>query len=253
VALALMALGALLWTRQGHQRRETWDRIQARGALRVGMDASYPPFEWVDEAGAFHGYDVALGRALAARWGVEIEFINIHFDGLYDALYTGRVDLLLSALPYDRMLTRDVRYSQAYFAAGQVLLVPTADETTASPADLRGGTVAVELGATGHQLARSLDRDRALAWEVTPFRELDEAARTLVAGEADALICDRVSALALLAAYPLRVAGEPLTDEPFVIAVRPEAPRLLGEVDAALAAWQADGMLEHLAQEWLAP
>ncbi len=252
-ALALIALLAAWWTRQGQARRETWDQIQAQGVLRVGMDASYPPFEWVDENGTFHGYDVALAEELARRWGVQVVFVNIHFDGLYDALYTQRVDLLLSALPYDEMLTRDARYSQPYFAAGQVLLVPQADTTTEAPADLRAGRVAVEMGATAHQLARSLDRDRALGWQVLPFRELDEAAAAVASGQADALLCDRVSALALLAAHPLRMAGEPLTDEPFVIAVSPDAPRLLREVDAALADWSADGTLQRLAQEWLMP
>ncbi len=251
--LGALALIALLWGRQGQNHDDAWERIQVQGLVRIGMDASYPPFEWVDQDGAFHGYDVALAERLAARWGVQVEFVNIHFDGLYDALYTMRVDMLISALPYDQMLTRDVRYSQPYFSAGQVLLVPQSDGTTTLPTDLRGASVAVELGATGHQLARTLDRDRALGWQIQPYRELDNAAQAVMAGEAAALLCDRVSALALLAQYPLRLAGEPLTYEPFVIAVRPDSPRLLREVDATLAEWQADGTLERLAHDWLAP
>lgn len=251
--VALAALAGVLWTRRGQPDPDAWEHIQATGVLRVGMDASYPPFEWVDEAGAFHGYDVALARELAARWGVQVEFVNIHFDGLYDALYTERVDLLLSALPYDQMLTRDVRYSEPYFAAGQVLMVPQSDTDTASVDALRGASVAVELGAAAHQLARSLDRDRALGWEVVPYRELEEAAYAVASGEAAALLCDRVSAVALLPVHPLRIAGEPLTDEPFVIAVRPDSPQLLRQVNEALAQFAADGTLERLAQEWLTP
>jgi ABC-type amino acid transport substrate-binding protein len=250
---ALVVAAALVWAGGAGARRDTWDRVQTRRVLRVGMDASYPPFEWLDHQGHFQGMDVALARALAARWQVELDLVNIHFDGLYDALYTGRVDLLLSALPYDRMLTRDVLYSQSYFAAGQVLLVAADHTGVQSANDLRGRAVAVEMGATGHQLARTLDRDRGLGLAVMPFRELDEAARAVVAGQADALVCDRVSAMALLAAYPLRTAGEPLTDEPFVMAVRPDSPRLLREINAALAEWRADGTLERLSDEWLVP
>ncbi|MFH1086070.1 MAG: hypothetical protein V1772_09945, partial [Chloroflexota bacterium] len=37
---------------------ESWARVQREGVLRVGMDASYPPFELVDDAGRFSGLDV---------------------------------------------------------------------------------------------------------------------------------------------------------------------------------------------------
>ncbi len=251
--LVLATMLAYAWVQTRQTRQDTWDRVQARGVVRVGMDASYPPFAWVDGAGTFYGLDVALGHELAARWGVEIEFVNVHFDGLYDALYTGRVDLLLSALPYDRMLTRDVLYSQPYFAAGQVMLVAKTEAAPGSVAALRGAAVAVELGATAHQLARTLDRDRGLDLDVRPFRELDEAAQAVIAGEADALLSDRVSALALVVEHPLRITGEPLTDEPFVIAVRPDSPRLLREIDAALSDWQADGTLDAMGKRWLLP
>ncbi len=252
--LAALAVGlAYAQMRATQARQDTWDRMQARGVVRIGMDASYPPFAWVDEAGAFYGLDVDLGRRLAQRWGVEVEFVNVHFAGLYDVLYTGRVDMLLSALPYDRMLTRDVLYSSSYFAAGQVMLVPETAQSFASVADLSGATVAVELGATAHQLARTLDRDRALGLEVQPFRELHEAAEAVVAGDAAALLSDRVSALGLVSTQPLRIAGEPLTDEPFVIAVRPDSPRLLREIDAALGEWEADGTLDAIGERWLLP
>lgn len=252
---ALVALGAgLLWlrAREDRARLETWDRIQARGLVRIGMDASYPPFGWVDAEGRFHGLDVDLAQALADRWGVEIELVNIHFDGLYDALYTDRVDLLLSALPFDIMLTQNVLYSQPYFAAGQMLLVAHGSEI-ASVNDLKGLTVAVELGTTAHHLARTLDRDRGLGLQVVPLRELDQAAQAVVAGEADATLADRVSAYRLMAAHPLRTVGEPLTHDPLVIAVRLESPRLLAEINAAIEQWLADGTMDGLIHRWLVP
>ena len=55
------------------------------------MDASYPPFEVVDEQGSYRGLDVDLAQALASRWGVEVAFVNIAFDGLYDALLARQV------------------------------------------------------------------------------------------------------------------------------------------------------------------
>ena len=85
------------------------------------MDASFPPFEVVDGDGRFVGFDVDLATALAERWGVGVRFVDVHFDGLYDALQADKFDLIISALPYDRTMTRDVAYSVSYYDAGELL------------------------------------------------------------------------------------------------------------------------------------
>jgi ABC-type amino acid transport substrate-binding protein len=231
---------------------ESWARIQNTGLLRVGMDASYPPFEVVDDTGQFTGLDVDLARMLAQRWGVGVQFASVHFDGLYDALKTERFDLIISALPYDRTMTRDVLYSHSYFNAGQVLVARRDDPRWPGQEDLDGLTVAVELGAEAHQLARQLARDQGWQVEVLPQREPDAVAAQVTEGRADLLICDRVTAYGLTKQHAeLAIVGEPLTDEPYVIAARPGATTLMAEVNAALTDWRNDGTLEALQTRWL--
>ncbi|MDP2953502.1 MAG: hypothetical protein Q8O76_09330, partial [Chloroflexota bacterium] len=50
---ALVALGLFFLFRfpGGEARDRSWERIEQKGVLRVGMDASYPPFELWDEIG----------------------------------------------------------------------------------------------------------------------------------------------------------------------------------------------------------
>jgi len=243
--LAFRSLGG------GGRRDETWAHIQRQGVLRVGMDASYPPFELVDDERGFHGFDVDLARELGARWGVEVQFVNVHFDGLYDALHTDKFDIILSALPYDRTMTRDVRYSQSYFNAGQVLLTRTDDTSVTLFADLQGKRVAVELGAEAHQLARQLARDKGMNVEIIPMREPEEVLTWLEQGGADAILCDKVTALTYVGqGLPVRFVGADLTSDPYVIAVRPDAPILLEQVNQALQEWQQSGFLEQRALYW---
>ena len=255
--LVLLALVAMLWiTRRAvqviSQPDDTWVRLHRDGVVRVGMDASYPPFEWVAEGGVFRGYDVDLAAALAARWGVGVQYVDIHFDGLYDALETGKVDLIISALPHDRMMTQDVLYSHSYFNAGQVLMTGVISATIQSVDQLDGMSVAVELGAEAHQLARQLARDRGLTLEILPKREPDEVLAAVAGGEADALICDRVTAYGYMVRGALRMLDPPLTDEPFVIAARLTAATTMQEINAALVLWSQDGTLAQLRERWLA-
>jgi len=252
--LALLGLFAwLVWRAFGGdlRRDDTWARIQREGLLRVGTEASYPPFEFLDEQGQFAGYDVDLARELGARWGVEVQFVNVHFDGLYDALLTGKCDLIISALPYDRTRTRDVGYSQTYFDAGQALVTAADNTAIQGVEDLDAARLAVELGAEGHQLARQYARDKGLVVEVVPMRETLDLFEALRNGEVDALIADKVTALQYQGlGYPIRLAGPQLTNAPYVIATPHDAPVTLARVDEALAEWRASGWLEGLTQRW---
>jgi polar amino acid transport system substrate-binding protein len=233
------------------RRSGTWERIQREGVLRVGTDASYPPFEWINGQGEFVGYDVELVRRLAHRWGLEPQFINVHFDGLYDALQAEKIDLIVSALPYDRTKTQDLLYSDPYFNAGQVLVAPRGNASIQSVEDLGGRRVGVELGARGHQLLRQLARDRGVTAEIVTGRRPEEVFSLLREGAVEALVCDRVTAYDQMDGEQLRIVEPPLTSAPFVIAARPDAGTLIGRVDEALDAWQESGFLVDLEQRWL--
>ena len=248
VAIVWLARDAVMTRLAGD---ETWDRIRSTGVLRVGVDASYPPFEWVEKDGTFLGYDIALATALAAKWQVSPQFVNVHFDGLYDALATHKFDLIISALPYDRTMTQEVLYSHSYYNAGQVLVVNSGSQVH-SLSQLAGMRAAVELGSEAHQLLRRLVRDEGLSVEIVAVRTIDEAANTLHAEQVDALVCDRVTAYELSGSLGnLELVDPPLTDEAFVIATRVDSPDLMREIDVAIAAWRDDGFLAALQERWL--
>ena len=255
IAAALVVVGLVAWAgREGllrSQDDETWARCQREGVLRVGMDASFPPFE-IEEGGSFRGYDVELAQEIGRRLGLRALLLNVHFDGLYDALAAGRCDVLISALPYDPQRTRDVAYTGGYFNAGQVLVTREDGPHLGSAADLAGHRVAVEMGSLAHQVARRLrERDR-LALTIEAARTGEEALALVREGRADAAIVDAIAARsALRAQQGLAIRGAPLTDESFVIAVRRDSPRLFAAVSDALNDLRAEGWLEALAARWL--
>lgn len=252
--LGLAAIALAIWfvlTRFGREEDETWARIQEEGLMWVGMDASWPPFEYIDEpTGQIVGLDVDLARAIGQRLGVEVGLVNVGFDSLYDALYVGRFDAIVSALPYDPLLLEDVAYSISYFNAGQVLVV-RADEREISEADdLSSKRLGVEWGSEGDALARRLQKkieDLSLENYMTP----KDVLHALKDGEVEAAIMDAVSAHQFIATEGgVQVVGDPLTDELYVVAVRLESPLLLKAINEALVEMREDGTLERLQKEW---
>lgn len=261
VILTLVAIGLAAWlvlARLGGEEDKTWARIQGEGLMRVGIDASWPPFEFINDDGQIVGLDVDLARAIGQRLGIEVEFINVGFDSLYDALYVGRFDAIISALPYDPLLYGDVAYSISYFNAGQVLVVRS-DETEISESanqriseanDLSGKRLGVEWGSEGDVVGRQLQKkieDLSLENYMAPQDMLS----ALKEGQVEAAIVDAVSAYQFMATEGgVRVIGDPLTDELYVIAVRLDSPLLLKVINEALVGMREDGTLEGLQEIW---
>lgn len=252
--LALVAIGLATWfvlAQLGREEDETWARIQRKGLMRVGMDASWPPFEYIEErTGQIVGFDVDLARAIGQRLGVEVELVNVGFDSLYDALYVGRFDAIVSALPYDPLLYGDVAYSISYFNAGQVLVVQADEREISKANDLSGKRLGVELGSEGDILGRRLQKKiegLSLQLYVAP----QDVLWALKEGEVEAALVDAVSAYQFIAAEgDVQVIGHPLTDELYVIAVQLDSPLLLKAINEALVEMREDGTLERLQEKW---
>ncbi|MBN1956062.1 MAG: amino acid ABC transporter substrate-binding protein [Anaerolineae bacterium] len=225
------------------------ERVLESGVLRVGMDASFPPFEYVDGAGNLVGFDVDLAREMAAQLGVEAQFVaNLPYDGLYDALTADRVDVVISALYVDPNRTADFAYSTAYFDAGQVLVAQAAG--IEGPHSLAGQTLAVEFGSAGDVEARTWTQ-RLAGLTVLPCQTADEALARVASGEADAALVDHLSALAWLDGQnDLRIVGGMVTREPYAAATRRENRQLLRALNDAIATMVNDGRMAALQARW---
>ena len=230
----------------------TWERIQQTQVLRVGMDASFPPFEAVAADGSLVGFDVDLAREISRRLGVEPHFVaNLPYDGLYDALTARRVDVVISALVVNPARTADFAYSSVYFDAGEVLVVRQRDRTVQSVADLEDHSLAVVLGTQGDREARDWSR-RSEHLSVVQYATPTGALDALERGETDAALADRVSVLeAIGEGMSLAIVGEPVIRVPYAIAMRRDSQRLLREINRALAAMRDDGTYDRLVAEWL--
>jgi polar amino acid transport system substrate-binding protein len=232
------------------QRDDVWLHVQETGVLRVGVDPTYPPFATADQT-SIYGLDIDLANALAADLGLQTEFVQLGYDGLYDALATGQVDVLISALVIAPERTRDFAYSEPYFNAGEILIIPDGQTDIAEMTDLGGRTLAVELGALGHV--------EAIAWAeevpdmtVIPYPTAAEGMGAVASGEADAALVDAISGRLFLQTAPqLQRVHESVTAEPFALVVRIADQRLLDELNGSLNQLQQSGEMDRIIGRWL--
>jgi ABC-type amino acid transport substrate-binding protein len=249
----------------GKENDASLSRVQAAGVLRVGLDPSWPPFEYVDpESGEVVGLDVDLARAIGRELGVEVRFVISGWEGLYGALGAKQFDAILSALPYDPWRTEEALYSISYLNAGPVLVVRSDQLGAQEPARgsndlaraLAGHTVHVEFGSEGDVQARQL-HTRGAEIEIVTHDTAAAALKATCAPRAEraVAIADAISARLYLRESQedgaWRIWGEPLYDELYVIAVHPRAASLQAAIDQALIHLRESGELDALLDRWL--
>jgi len=233
-----------------------WQRIHEQGVMRVGMEASWVPFEYVDGTGQLTGFDVELARTLGDRLGLQVQFVaNLSFDGLYDALTAEQVDIVISAVVVDMGRSADFYFSTPYFDAGQVLVVGPGGAKIDDMQALGGHILAVELGSAGDAVARRWAR-RLADLALLHTDSAGDALAAVAAGRADAALTDRASALMALRELDnanLRINAKPVTGEQYAVLVRNDSRELLRVLNRTLANMRRDGTLDALERKWLGP
>lgn len=217
------------------------------GEIRFGVDASYAPFA-VATADDLFGLEIDLARALSERLGLPARFVNLGFDGLFDALRTDQVDVLISALPIDLARGGTVHYSRPYFNAGLVL-VSAGDVATMR--DVSGHALAYEYGSTAESEARVWLR-RIQPFDLLPMDTPDAALDAAREGRAAAALVDVVAARLYLRAHPDWSAEyQFVTDTLYALVTRGDRHQRAARIDAVLSELIADGTVAALIDKWL--
>ncbi|GAC1645654.1 MAG: ABC transporter substrate-binding protein [Herpetosiphon sp.] len=227
-----------------------WATIMQRGVLRVGTDPGFRPFA-MESGGHWQGYDVDLAAAIAHRLHLEVQYVAIPYDALYDRLAAGDVDLLASALPLAPEQGWRARFSDAYLDAGQGL-VARRGSGIGAVANLSGKRVGAALGSDSDSLLRNYVHANSAITISNQWPTASAALNALAAGDLDAVICDTLSGLSLTErdADFTFVTGPAF--EPLVLALPWSAYALQSHCNEALHALRAEHVIEQLNHRWFA-
>lgn len=220
--------------------------------LTVGMDATYPPFEYINETTEeFEGFDVDLMKEIGKRMGLEVEFVNVAWEGIIPGLVAHKYDVICSAMTITEERKKQVDFSDPYFEAWQVIVV-RADNTDISKAeDLAGKVVGVQIGTTGQFVAEDLVKS-GIEFEIKTYDTTPDALLDLKNGNIDAVIIDNGVAEKALKNNPdvYKIVGGKLSYEEYGIAVAKDNPELLKAINKALKEIKEDGTYDKIYKKW---
>ena len=99
------------------------EKIKSAGKLVVGTEAQYAPYEFKDLDANFAGCDIFLAEKIAEKLGVELEIVDMAFDGIIPAAQAGQVDLGIAAFTNTPERAEVIDFSDNYEVSLQYLVV----------------------------------------------------------------------------------------------------------------------------------
>jgi len=222
---------------------------QVRLKVRVATDATWPPFEYInEETKEIEGFDIDLLNAIAEKADIEIEFINVGFDPLLAGMAQCQYCAAISAITITEARQQEMLFSDPYFNGGQIVTVRI-DNTDITGPDTLGGKIAgAQLGTTG-----SIEIEQMGNVTLKTYDDIGLAYQDLMNGQIDAVVADNPLALEYVGknSDKLKAVGDVFTDESYGIAICKDKVELQAKINAGLKAVKEEGLIEELTDKWL--
>lgn len=223
--------------------------IKDSGKLVVGTCADYPPYEWhlvQDGEDKIIGFDVDIAQTIADELGVELEVMDMDFDGLIPALSTGKVDMIIAGMNPTEERKKSVDFTDIYFTQKDALVIKSEDaDDIRSEKDLKKASLATQKAT----IQETYLLENFPEAEIQSVPKLNTAILYLVTGKADAvLMVDTVARRYVEENEGLEIAAFDVASTPneSAIAVAKDSEDFLDAVNDILDEMEDSGKIEEL-------
>jgi polar amino acid transport system substrate-binding protein len=226
------------------------ESIKKAGQIIMATNASFPPYEYMDDNGKYAGIDVEMMQAIADLWGVKLVINNMEFDSILAAIQTGKADFGVAGMTVNEERLKSVSFSYTYTKAKQVIIVKN-DSKIAAVKDLTGKTVGVQTGTTGDIYASDA-ADKKEIGAVERYKNGIDAVLALTQNKIEAVIIDNEPAKVFVKQNQgIKIIDESYTDEEYAIAMAKDNTELKNAINAALETLDKNGKLKLIIDKFI--
>ena len=231
--------------------------IAEAGSVTIGVEASYPPGEFLDEDGETAlGFNVDLLTAALGKLGLEAEWVPTAFDSIIIGVDTGTYDLGSSSFTVTEERMEQVNMV-SYFSSGTQWFAQTGNPQDVDPDNACGMRIAVQSDTTHDADIEARSEACVEAGEdaitIQKFENQPLATETVVSGVNDASLADMPTAAYALEQTGdgvLEFIGEQYDAAPYGILTHQDNEELADAVAAAFNSIIEDGTYDEVLGEW---
>ena len=221
--------------------------VQKKGTLIVGI-TDYAPMDYKDDNGNWTGFDAEFAQTVAAKLGVNCEFIEIDWDNKFFELESKAIDCIWNGMTITDEVKLNTSVSNPYVKNAQVVVMDKSKAGGYTSADaIKGLTFAVEAGSAG-----AAELDALGITDYTAVQAQSNALMEVAAGTCDACVIDITMANAMTGegtGYPDLTTALELSSEEYGIGFRKDSD-LTAKVNEIMKGLMSDGTLDALAAKY---
>jgi polar amino acid transport system substrate-binding protein len=168
------------------------ESIKSAGVIKIGVDANYPPSEFLAADGkTVQGFDVDLFNEVAAKFGVKTEWQPTNFPSIISGVDSKKYDIGISSFTINDKRKEQVKMV-SYFNAGTQWASQKGNAKGVGPSNACGKNIAVQANTIqemddlpARQKKCGSNKINILSYELQ-----SEATSAVVSGKADAMLAD---------------------------------------------------------------
>ena len=214
--------------------------------LTMATNAAFPPYEYV-EGGEIIGIDAEIAQLIADKLGMELVIEDMEFDSILAAVQSGKADMGMAGMTVNEERLVSVDFSSTYATGKQVIIVAE-DSDIASPDDLEGKKIGVQLSTTGDIYCTDQYGDEAM----DRYSKGADAVQALLQGKVDAVVIDNEPAKVFVEQNEgLKILETEYALEDYAIAIAKGNTELLDKINAALAELTESGEIQAILDKYI--
>jgi polar amino acid transport system substrate-binding protein len=230
--------------------------IKSDGKVAVGVDASYPPNEFLDTDGkTVIGWDREVFDAIAAKLGLKAEWNSGNFDAIIPGVQSGKYEVGVSSFTINADRLKQVNMV-SYFNAGTQWSAKKGNPAGVQPDAACGKKVAVQKGTVQvddlDKKSKACTSSGKQAIKVDQYVKQEDATAAIVSGKDDAGLADSpVMAYAVKQTNgQLELLGQIYDAAPYGFVVTKNQQQFAQAISEATKALITDGTLNKIFQKW---
>ncbi|MDR1156857.1 MAG: amino acid ABC transporter substrate-binding protein [Oscillospiraceae bacterium] len=219
--------------------------------LIIGLDDTFAPMGFRDEAGGLVGFDIDLANAVGEELGVKIRFQPIDWDAKEMELSSRNIDCIWNGMSRTPEREESMTLSKNYLN-NRIVIMTNPDVQITSKEQLSDFKIGTQAESSALEVVQGDPVYPSIEANLSEYRTYDECILDMQAGRIDVMIVDEVlgqyknSKLAV----KLNVASVDFGDDYYVIGFRKEDTELCAQVEEALRAVKASGKGAEIGSTW---
>lgn len=237
---------------EGAAADTSWEDMQTKGELVVGLDDTFAPMGFRDEENNLVGFDIDLANAVGKELGIKVKFQPINWDSKELELTSKNVDCLWNGMSATPERIEKMSLSNKYLNNKIVIMALKKDVKVTKAEDLANYNIGTQADSAALETMEADAAYDTFKDKVTEYKTYDQALMDMQAGRVDCIVVDQV-----LGEYKNSKLKEKMTvcdynfgDDFYAIGFRKEDKALTDKVNEAIKAAIDNGEAEKISKKW---